>query len=431
MEPQALPGQVICVTFIWQAVVSNAFFPFRQNLWEHFLPLIWVMSHRISKDLAVNSPEMNVIYIHPPVRLTKANASHRDREKTNLIAVGLLRHVYLSQLIRYSRNPMGARSPVTYGLFTNSSTCRKRRACTSIRKQRKERRYVSLKSPLVRMTKPQRVVLFQVHGCSPAMGYSFAAGTTDGPGAFDFKQGTKTDNPLWNAVRNFLAPPTEEDIECQAPKPILIASGRVKVPYAWQPTIVPTQLIQIGDVIIAALPGEFTTMSGRRVQNAVKNAVLQAGAHDVHVILAGLSNIYTSYVTTPEEYQVQRYEGASTIFGPHTLTLYVEQFEKLAYAMVHNESMEPGPAPPSLDDKVISFTPPVFYDTSPFGKRFGDVTQQPAKQYKRGTRANVQFISGNPRNDIQHDKTYFTIELQNSADGSWSIIATDSNWETS
>lgn len=25
--------------------------------------------------------------------------------------------------------------------------------------------------------------------CKPAMGYSFAAGTTDGPGAFNFKQG--------------------------------------------------------------------------------------------------------------------------------------------------------------------------------------------------------------------------------------------------
>ncbi|XP_031639719.1 neutral ceramidase, partial [Contarinia nasturtii] len=66
-----------------------------------------------------------------------------------------------------------------------------------------------------------------VSGCSPAMGYSFAAGTTDGPGVMDFTQGTTTDNPLWNAVRNFLAPPTEADIICQAPKPILLATGRV------------------------------------------------------------------------------------------------------------------------------------------------------------------------------------------------------------
>lgn len=28
-----------------------------------------------------------------------------------------------------------------------------------------------------------------VHTCPPAVGFSFAAGTTDGPGAFDFTQG--------------------------------------------------------------------------------------------------------------------------------------------------------------------------------------------------------------------------------------------------
>ncbi len=59
------------------------------------------------------------------------------------------------------------------------------------------------------------------------MGYSFAAVTTDGPGAFDFTQGTTTDNPLWNAVRDFLATPTEDDIKCQYPKPILLSTGRV------------------------------------------------------------------------------------------------------------------------------------------------------------------------------------------------------------
>lgn len=122
----------------------------------------------------------------------------------------------------------------------------------------------------------------------------------------DFTQGTTTDNPLWNAVRNFLAHPTEDDIICQAPKPILLATGRVKFPYSWQPTIVPTQLFQIGDVVLTALPGEFTTMSGRRVRNSIEQVSIQAGNSNKKVILAGLSNMYTSYVTTPEEYEMQR-----------------------------------------------------------------------------------------------------------------------------
>ena len=32
---------------------------------------------------------------------------------------------------------------------------------------------------------------------------------------------------------------------------------------------------------------------------------------DIHVVISGLANTYTDYITTPEEYSVQRYEGAS------------------------------------------------------------------------------------------------------------------------
>lgn len=59
------------------------------------------------------------------------------------------------------------------------------------------------------------------------MGYSFAAGTTDGPGAFNFTQSETSDNPLWNLVRDFIAEPTADDIACHAPKPILLATGHV------------------------------------------------------------------------------------------------------------------------------------------------------------------------------------------------------------
>lgn len=65
--------------------------------------------------------------------------------------------------------------------------------------------------------------------CSPAMGYSFAAGTTDGPGMFKFTQGTTTGNPFWNKVRDFLSEPTQEEIDCQAPKPILLNTGIIYI----------------------------------------------------------------------------------------------------------------------------------------------------------------------------------------------------------
>jgi hypothetical protein len=43
---------------------------------------------------------------------------------------------------------------------------------------------------------------------------------------------------------------------------------------------------------------------------------------------AVLTNILCYY-----SLQVQRYEGASTIYGPHTLTLYLNQYRKLASAL--------------------------------------------------------------------------------------------------
>ncbi|GAB2229463.1 hypothetical protein Droror1_Dr00023606 [Drosera rotundifolia] len=58
-----------------------------------------------------------------------------------------------------------------------------------------------------------------VKTCPAAMGFGFAAGTTDGPGAFDFKQGdAKVDgmNIVW-----------------QSPKPILLVTGEMNIPYDW------------------------------------------------------------------------------------------------------------------------------------------------------------------------------------------------------
>lgn len=54
---------------------------------------------------------------------------------------------------------------------------------------------------------------------------------------------------------------------------------------------------------------------------------------DTKVVLAGLSNTYVDYITTFEEYQVQRYEGASTIYGPYSLDAYIDLFTKLAHAI--------------------------------------------------------------------------------------------------
>ena len=78
------------------------------------------------------------------------------------------------------------------------------------------------------------------------------------------------------------------------------------LPYEWQPKIVATQVALIGNVVIAGVPGEFTTMSGRRLREAIKTVMNDASDDETSVIVAGLCNTYSDYVTTPEEYQVNR-----------------------------------------------------------------------------------------------------------------------------
>lgn len=53
-------------------------------------------------------------------------------------------------------------------------------------------------------------------------------------------------------------------------------------------------------------------MAGRRLRDAVKTVLTsdKSGqfSNNIHVVLAGLTNTYSQYVTTFEEYEIQRYE---------------------------------------------------------------------------------------------------------------------------
>lgn len=118
-------------------------------------------------------------------------------------------------------------------------------------------------------------------------------------------------------------------------------SGDIAVPYQWDPEIVPIQILRVGNVFILAVPAEFTTMAGRRIRNAIKKILVDGNivgkGQEVHVTIAGLSNTYSSYVVTYEEYQAQRYEAASCIFGPHALDAYIQEFSRLARDLVSGQ----------------------------------------------------------------------------------------------
>ncbi|XVF05395.1 hypothetical protein REPUB_Repub05bG0168300 [Reevesia pubescens] len=256
-----------------------------------------------------------------------------------------------------------------------------------------------------------------VKTCPAAMGFAFAAGTTDGPGAFDFKQGDDKGNPFWQLVRNLLKTPDKKQVDCQHPKPILLDTGEMNKPYDWAPSILPIQILRIGQLVILSVPGEFTTMSGRRLRDAVKTVLTSSGngqfGSNIHVVIAGLTNTYSQYVTTLEEYQVQRYEGASTLYGPHTLSAYIQEFQKLASALLKGQPVAPGRQPPDLLNNQISLLTPVVMDSTPAGTNFGDVSSDvPANStFKRGSTVTAVFWSACPRNDLMTEGTFSLVEI--------------------
>jgi len=265
-----------------------------------------------------------------------------------------------------------------------------------------------------------------VSTCKPALGYSFAAGTTDGPGEFDFTQGVVTGNPFWDFISGLLKDPSPEQEACHAPKPILLDTGEYVLPFPWHPTSVDTQILRIGNFAMLAVPGEFTTMSGRRLREAVVKAGKEVG-EELNVVIAGLSNTYTHYITTFEEYQKQRYEAASTIYGPHTLSAYIQQYGRLVQAMVSGEDLEKGPIPPNLGGEEITFVPGVVFDNPPPGFAFGDCVQQPTDSVQ-GQQVTAKFVSGHLRNNLMLESSFMTVERL--VNDEWIIVAEDSDWET-
>lgn len=101
-------------------------------------------------------------------------------------------------------------------------------------------------------------------------------------------------------------------------RPNFALQGYAHAPYEWSASVVDIQLLRVGQLVMLIMPGEFTTMAGRRMREAVRAKLISSGVigNDAYVVIAGPANTYGHYVTTREEYGVQRYEGASTLYGP-------------------------------------------------------------------------------------------------------------------
>ncbi len=100
----------------------------------------------------------------------------------------------------------------------------------------------------------------------------------------------------------------------------------------WTPEILPLQLVIIGELAIAAFPGEITTVAGWRLRDTIQNILKKRGI--TKVIISPYANAYCGYVTTYEEYQHQLYEGGHTVFGEWTLAAFQTKFKELALQLL-------------------------------------------------------------------------------------------------
>lgn len=246
------------------------------------------------------------------------------------------------------------------------------------------------------------------------LGASFAAGKlTDGPGSPLFDEGKN--NPFFDRISRRLYRRSPALAASQAPKDMAIPVGMLR----WSQERFPVQLVRIGSLHLICLPFEVTIVSGLRLRRRVAEIL---GSDLEHVLCQGYANGFGHYVTTPEEYEFQNYEGGSTIFGRHELDALIGAAAGLAEAMAAGRPVDSGP-PPRRQRSLIP---------SPMGtpllerKRPVSVIDAP-RVVRSGETATVRFAADHPNAEFR--PTYLLVERLEADE--WITIADDSSLTTS
>ncbi|MFE7384231.1 neutral/alkaline ceramidase [Streptomyces zhihengii] len=263
------------------------------------------------------------------------------------------------------------------------------------------------------------------HRTCPAMvGASTLAGSVeDGPAIPGFTEGMNS--PVAKLLEPLRIDPPEWLVGCQYPKANLVPTGLVSSVVPATPSVLPVQIMRIGQFYLVAGPAEYTVVAGLRIRRSV---AAELGVPLENVLMQGYANAYSQYVTTPEEYDLQQYEGGSTLYGRHTLPAYQQEFASLAAAMRAGTPVDHGPLPADHSAGQITLQTGVVMDNPPAGRSFGDVLTAPAQSYARGSTVTAEFVTGHPKNNLRRGGTF--LEVQRQVDGRWVRVLDDGDWDT-
>jgi neutral ceramidase len=95
--------------------------------------------------------------------------------------------------------------------------------------------------------------------------------------------------------------------------PFLRLTRILAPPHAF-PSELPIGYAQLGSLTLVTVPVELSTAAGLMIRDSLRSRG--------RVEIVGLSNEYSSYLATPDEYAAQDYMGASTIWGPDQSSLF-------------------------------------------------------------------------------------------------------------
>lgn len=244
------------------------------------------------------------------------------------------------------------------------------------------------------------------------LGAAFAAGTKEGPGARWCHEGVDANGALFACSRALFRARAPLG-EAQSPKTMLLPVGAL----GWTADLLPVQIVRIGPLVLLALAQEVTIVAGLRLRAAVAD-VLGAGLDDV--VVQGYANDYAGYLTTPEEYDAQRYEGGHTMFGRWQLPAYLQEVTRVASELRDGARGETGYAPHPVPQ-------PRWRRRDRFGPlHCRGVAHEPRPAYRAGERATVGFSVTDPRSRLL--PAYAVVERREN--GHWRRVADDGDWST-
>jgi neutral ceramidase len=185
------------------------------------------------------------------------------------------------------------------------------------------------------------------------------------------------------------------------------------------PPSVPVSFWRVGRVGIAAYPVEITKQMGQRIRASLLAA--SGGALD-RVVIAGLTNGYWSYTTTPEEYGYCGYEGSFTLFGREEGYGWLAAGNELMGALLAGKPAPAGfPEPPDTAFASSATTP---IRSTPSA---GAVVKQPVSSVSRYGYGVFSWKGGDPQVDAPRGTSF--VSLQREVRGDWKTVATDDTFE--